>query len=60
VPRRLGLAGRLDRAGHVAEQARENLRSGEVSGEACVLGLALLQQLVFVQYGLERDVFAVE
>ena len=39
-------------ASHVTHQTVENIYALEVVNEPSVLGLALLQQVVFVEYGL--------
>jgi hypothetical protein len=47
-------------ARHVTHQAVEDIHALEVVNEPCVLGLALLQQVIFVEYGFEGYVILVQ
>ena len=47
-------------ARHVTHQAVEDVHALEVVDEPCVLGLALLQQVIFVEDGFEGYVILVQ
>jgi hypothetical protein len=50
----------LNLAGNIHEQTLQHIDPLEIINQSCVLGLAFLQQVVLVQYGLHRDVLFVE